>query len=81
MVDSLLILVVISDYPCCLHATGVSAKDKISALREILAEKKATGMVISMLDEVAWLFNLRGSDIEFNPGKSPLLRCFPRMPV
>src|SRR5262245_47708005 len=24
-------------------------------------------MVISMLDEIAWLFNLRGSDIEYNP--------------
>jgi Xaa-Pro aminopeptidase len=24
-------------------------------------------MVVSMLDEVAWLFNLRGSDIEYNP--------------
>lgn len=24
-------------------------------------------MVVSMLDEVAWLFNLRGSDIGFNP--------------
>lgn len=24
-----------------------------------------------MLDEVAWLFNLRGSDIDFNPGKLP----------
>ena len=22
-----------------------------------------------MLDEVAWLFNLRGSDIDFNPGE------------
>jgi len=24
-------------------------------------------MVVSMLDEIAWLFNLRGSDIDFNP--------------
>lgn len=24
-------------------------------------------MVVNMLDEVAWLFNLRGSDIDFNP--------------
>ena len=24
-------------------------------------------MIISMLDEVAWLFNLRGSDIDYNP--------------
>jgi Xaa-Pro aminopeptidase len=26
-------------------------------------------MVVTMLDEVAWLFNLRGSDIDFNPGR------------
>lgn len=25
-------------------------------------------MVVNMLDEVAWLFNLRGSDVEYNPG-------------
>ena len=24
-------------------------------------------MVVNMLDEVAWLFNLRGTDIDFNP--------------
>ena len=24
--------------------------------------------MVNMLDEVAWLFNLRGSDIDFNPG-------------
>jgi len=24
-----------------------------------------------MLDEIAWLFNLRGSDIDYNPGTSP----------
>ena len=24
-------------------------------------------MVVNMLDEVAWLFNLRGSDIDYNP--------------
>lgn len=26
-------------------------------------------MVVTMLDEVAWLFNLRGSDIDYNPGQ------------
>ena len=36
-------------------------------LRKDLIEKKASGMVVSMLDEVAWLFNLRGSDIDYNP--------------
>jgi len=47
---------------------GTSFSDKIKQLRETLTEKKASGMVISMLDEVAWLFNLRGSDIAYNPG-------------
>ena len=59
-----------------MSSIGVTAKDKIIKLRETLAETKAIGMVVSMLDEVAWLFNLRGSDIEFNPGKS--LRYFYR---
>jgi Xaa-Pro aminopeptidase len=47
--------------------TGRPFQDKISALREELKEKKCSGMVVSMLDEVAWLFNLRGSDIDYNP--------------
>jgi len=32
-----------------------------------MTEKKATGIVVTALDEVAWLLNLRGSDISFNP--------------
>ncbi|SPQ22717.1 bc1f0ce7-2f29-46ac-836b-763ee931995f [Thermothielavioides terrestris] len=32
-----------------------------------LEKKKAAGFVLSMLDEIAWLFNLRGSDIAYNP--------------
>lgn len=31
-------------------------------------EKKQAGvLVVTALDEVAWLLNLRGSDIEYNP--------------
>jgi Xaa-Pro aminopeptidase len=37
-------------------------------LREEITKKKAKAMVVNMLDEVAWLFNLRGADIDFNPG-------------
>jgi Xaa-Pro aminopeptidase len=36
-------------------------------LRKELDKKKSAAMVISMLDEIAWLFNLRGSDIPYNP--------------
>ncbi|KAL2412749.1 putative Xaa-Pro aminopeptidase P [Exophiala dermatitidis] len=46
---------------------GKSFKDKLEDLRKDLKKKKAAGMVVSMLDEVAWLFNLRGSDIPYNP--------------
>jgi Xaa-Pro aminopeptidase len=47
--------------------TGKPFAEKLSDLRKTLTEKKSSGMVVSMLDEVAWLFNLRGSDIDYNP--------------
>lgn len=47
--------------------SGKSFESKIEELRKELDKKKAVGVVISMLDEVAWLFNLRGSDIPYNP--------------
>ncbi|KAG5645493.1 hypothetical protein DXG03_005901 [Asterophora parasitica] len=47
--------------------SGQSPGDKIKALREELAKKKYQAFVVNMLDEVAWLFNLRGSDIDYNP--------------
>lgn len=46
---------------------GKKFEDKIDELRKELEKKKSVGMVISMLDEIAWLFNLRGSDIPYNP--------------
>ena len=35
---------------------------KIEAVRKELEGKKSPGFVVSMLDEIAWLFNLRGSE-------------------
>jgi Xaa-Pro aminopeptidase len=46
---------------------GKSYQDKLTDLRKEINKKKAVGMVVSMLDEIAWLFNLRGSDIPYNP--------------
>ncbi|RPB05723.1 putative Xaa-Pro aminopeptidase P [Choiromyces venosus 120613-1] len=40
---------------------------KIEAVRKDLENKKSPGFVVSMLDEIAWLFNLRGTDIPYNP--------------
>ncbi|KAF8647224.1 hypothetical protein AX16_006843 [Volvariella volvacea WC 439] len=47
--------------------SGESHTDKIKRVREEITKKKAKGLVVSALDEVAWLFNLRGSDIDYNP--------------
>jgi Xaa-Pro aminopeptidase len=47
--------------------SGKDTATKLTELRKELAKKKAAAFVLSMLDEVAWLFNLRGSDITYNP--------------
>lgn len=46
---------------------GRSVRDKMADLRSELEKKGSPGFVVSMLDEIAWLFNLRGSDIPHNP--------------
>ncbi|PWY99693.1 putative aminopeptidase P, cytoplasmic [Testicularia cyperi] len=46
---------------------GRSSADKIKELREEIKKKSAKGFVANMLDEVAWLFNLRGTDVPYNP--------------
>lgn len=41
--------------------------EKITALRHKLIQKKATGHFISALDDIAWILNCRGRDVEYNP--------------
>ena len=50
-----------------LESAGKKFQEKIDELRKELEKKKAAGFVVSMLDEIAWLFNLRGNDIPYNP--------------
>ncbi|XP_059050386.1 xaa-Pro aminopeptidase ApepP-like [Achroia grisella] len=47
--------------------TGKTAGEKIKELRKKIAEKKAFALVVTALDEVAYILNLRGSDIDYNP--------------
>ncbi|MBQ4038877.1 MAG: aminopeptidase P family protein, partial [Bacteroidaceae bacterium] len=47
--------------------TGVSSGDKLSSLRSELAVAGADAMAVTMLDEIAWLTNLRGEDVDYNP--------------
>ena len=46
---------------------GKSVEEKLSELREVMKEKNVTTHIITTLDDIAWLFNLRGGDIKFNP--------------
>ncbi|XP_064631174.1 xaa-Pro aminopeptidase 1-like isoform X2 [Lineus longissimus] len=47
--------------------TGMSWQDKVAEMRVKMKEKDCCALVLTALDEVAYLFNLRGSDIQFNP--------------
>ncbi len=46
---------------------GRSRYDKLTDLRKFLLMKDCDSILISALDEIAWLLNIRGSDIEYNP--------------
>ncbi|KAL6839110.1 hypothetical protein ACP4OV_031164 [Aristida adscensionis] len=46
---------------------GIDVQSKLSFIRSQLAENGCDALVISMLDEVAWLLNMRGSDVSHSP--------------
>jgi Xaa-Pro aminopeptidase len=46
---------------------ATSRRDKLARVREAMREAGATHHLISTVDDVAWLANLRGSDVAYNP--------------
>lgn len=46
---------------------GESFRSKLNRLREEMKNKKATTHIITTLDDIAWLFNIRGNDVKYNP--------------
>ncbi len=48
------------------HAT-INRAEKLAQLRRTLEERGADWHFIATLDDIAWLFNLRGSDVSYNP--------------
>ncbi|MCR8746404.1 aminopeptidase P family protein [Romboutsia lituseburensis] len=47
--------------------TGASFSEKLSRVRCAMKEKGATAHIITSLDDIAWIFNIRGGDIKSNP--------------
>ena len=46
---------------------GESVQGKLQRIRKKMQDKHADAMVVSALDEIAWLLNIRGKDVEYNP--------------
>lgn len=47
--------------------TGMEVPEKLRLVREELAKWGGEALVLGALDEIAWLLNLRGSDVPYNP--------------
>jgi len=46
---------------------GISTVDKLELVRTEMKKAYADVFVISALDDIAWLFNIRGNDVDYNP--------------
>lgn len=47
--------------------TGLTGKEKIEEVRKYMKEKDADYFLIGSLDDIAWLYNIRGRDVTNNP--------------
>lgn len=57
-------------YPYSADFAGETVESKLARIREIVNRKSSNrkwALVISALDEIAWLLNIRGNDVEYNP--------------
>lgn len=46
---------------------GMSVSEKLAKVREKMAEEKAAHLLLSKLDDIMWLYNIRANDVECNP--------------
>lgn len=46
---------------------GEGRNDKLSNVRKKMNELKVKSFILTSLDDIAWLFNIRGNDVKFNP--------------
>ncbi|MFZ4263106.1 aminopeptidase P family protein [Sphingobacterium sp. HJSM2_6] len=49
------------------HTTGQSTASKIETIKSQLAEQRVDSHFISSLDDLAWVLNIRGNDVNCNP--------------
>jgi len=60
-------------YPYSADFAGETVESKLARMREAVSRQHSAvrnqpwALIISALDEIAWLLNIRGNDVEFNP--------------
>lgn len=54
-------------YPYSADFAGETVESKLARIREKLAVMRGDSLIVSALDEIAWLLNIRGNDVEYNP--------------
>ena len=47
--------------------TGESVESKLTRVRQALSDKHCQALVVSALDEIGWLLNIRGKDVDYTP--------------
>ncbi len=47
--------------------TGKSSAEKLADVRKAMEEKGADLLILTSLDDIAWLLNIRGDDVAYNP--------------
>ena len=47
--------------------TGKAYNEKVKEIRKVLKEKGVDYNIISSLDDIAWIYNFRGDDVQHNP--------------
>ena len=47
--------------------TGMEYEEKLAKVKEGMKKVNAEGFLLSKLDDIMWLFNIRGCDVECNP--------------
>lgn len=56
-----------SVWPLPVEYAGESSQSKIERVRKYLSEKKAQYLLLTSLEDIAWLLNMRGNDVESTP--------------
>lgn len=50
-----------------INYSGITWNKKVEVIAGLVRARRANAFIVTALDEVAWLFSLRGSDIPYNP--------------